>query len=133
MHSPMTGCVIYTLLLPAILTCASGCGSTAASPRSSDHSSTTQASFTMPAANPGCRSSREFRELWSTRNADPNTGDYPIGPGDLLRISVVGIDQLEKREVRVSGDGTITFPFAGTLQVVRMTDEGLEHDLTRRL
>jgi protein involved in polysaccharide export with SLBB domain len=44
----------------------------------------------------GCQGSFEFRELWHERTAQFSATDYPIGPGDLLRITVVGIDQLEK-------------------------------------
>ena len=53
-----------------------------------------------------------MRRLWHDRSIGMNPSDYPVGPGDLLRITVPGIDQLEKQEVRVHGDGTITLPFA---------------------
>jgi protein involved in polysaccharide export with SLBB domain len=81
----------------------------------------------------GCQGSFEFRELWHERTAQFSATDYPIGPGDLLRITVVGIDQLEKLEVRVSGDGKVAFPFAGTISVTRMTDDDLGRELARRL
>jgi polysaccharide export outer membrane protein len=81
----------------------------------------------------GCQASSEFRQLWHERTAQLSAADYPIGPGDLLRITVVGIDQLEKLEVRVTGDGTVAFPFAGTISVKRMTDDDLERELERRL
>jgi len=81
----------------------------------------------------GCQASPEFKQLLDERTAPLSVADYPIGPGDLLRITVVGVEQLEKLEVRVTGDGTITFPFAGTVFVARMTDDDLERELERRL
>jgi protein involved in polysaccharide export with SLBB domain len=80
-----------------------------------------------------CQASTEFKQLWHERTVQLGSADYPIGPGDLLRITVVGVDQLDKLEVRVSGDGTIVFPFAGTVSVTHMGDGDLEHELERRL
>ena len=39
-----------------------------------------------------------------------------IGPGDVLEISVLGIEELSRR-VRVLGDGTITLPLLGNFQI----------------
>jgi protein involved in polysaccharide export with SLBB domain len=131
----MAGYAITMLLLLPYLAGASGCGATAASVRSPKYASANVALLTtkaQPVAQ-NCRSSNEMRELWRVRTAKGNIGDYPVGPGDLLRISVAGIDQLERQEVRVGGDGTITFPFAGTLHVAQMTDQMLEHELAYRL
>ncbi|HUN60015.1 MAG TPA: polysaccharide biosynthesis/export family protein [Candidatus Binataceae bacterium] len=97
-----------------------------------------ESSYLPPAADVAssisdCRTSSEFRQLWNSRSSQISQTDYPIGPGDLLRITVVGVDQLEKLEVRVSGDSTIAFPFAGTVSVTHMTDDDLERELERRL
>jgi protein involved in polysaccharide export with SLBB domain len=105
---------------------------------STSHSPTSLQTALPPAINvsaaaAGCRASPELQQLWRDRTVQITASDYPIGPGDLLRITVVGIDQLEKQEVRVTGDGTVTFPFAGTVPVDHMTDEDLERELERRL
>jgi protein involved in polysaccharide export with SLBB domain len=80
-----------------------------------------------------CQNSSELSALWHQRATAQDPGDYPIGPGDLLRISVAGIEQLEKQEVRVSGDGTIDLPYAGSLTVAHMTDDELARELRMRL
>jgi polysaccharide export outer membrane protein len=43
--------------------------------------------------------------------------DYPIGPGDVIEISVPSMDELKDRTVRVSGTGDIELPLIGTLAV----------------
>lgn len=45
-----------------------------------------------------------------------NGGDYRVGPGDLLRVSVFGSPELSN-EVRVSDTGMITYPLIGALEV----------------
>jgi len=80
-----------------------------------------------------CQPSSEFEQVWRERTTLSGGADYPIGPGDLLRITVVGIDQLENQEVRVTGNGTVTFPFAGTISVINLTGDDLERELEERL
>lgn len=61
-----------------------------------------------------------------------------IGPGDTLRVDVVGIEQLG-REVRVDSEGDITIPLAGkvsvigkdTTQLARAIEQGLRSSYVR--
>lgn len=55
-----------------------------------------------------------------------------IGPGDLLEISVFGAPESLK-QVRVSGEGTVTYPFAGNLKVAEMTVRQAEAALAKKL
>lgn len=55
-----------------------------------------------------------------------------IGPGDLLEISILGVDELSKR-VRVLGDGTITMPLLGNFRVAGFTVKEAEGLITRML
>jgi polysaccharide export outer membrane protein len=71
--------------------------------------------------------------LWQRRTHDSVLADYPLGPGDVLEISVPAIEELKDRTVRVSGEGTITLPFVGVVQVVGMTDKELSAEIRRRL
>lgn len=48
------------------------------------------------------------------------SGEYRIGPGDLLEISVFGLDDFD-RTVRVLRDGSISLPLLGSLPVLDMT------------
>ena len=49
-------------------------------------------------------------------NAQTTTPDVPLGPGDVVKISVFGNDDLTL-ETRVSEAGTITFPLIGEVKV----------------
>lgn len=55
--------------------------------------------------------------------------DYQFGPGDLLQITVFGVDELDQT-VRVNSSGTITLPLLGRLTVAGLTGEELEAHIT---
>ncbi len=58
--------------------------------------------------------------------------DMLIGPGDLLEISVFGAPESIKT-VRVSSDGSVTYPFIGTVQLANMTVRQAESALAKKL
>jgi len=60
------------------------------------------------------------------------SGDYKIGPKDLLEISVFGLDELNKT-VRVSEDGKITLPLLGEVEVEGLTKGEVEKKLSQLL
>ena len=94
-----------------------------------------------PAADPSATGSEEqsaanlqrLAALWKERTQLLPYSDYPIGPGDVLQISVPSIDVLKNRAVRVSGDNTIALPLVGELQVDGLTEPKLRKALERRL
>jgi polysaccharide export outer membrane protein len=99
--------------------------SSAALPAPSDQSDT--AADTADDAN--------LNQLWERRtasNANANQ-DYPIGPGDVLRVSVPEIEEIHERKVRVSALGTIELPLLGVITAGGLTEEGLAQDLDHRL
>lgn len=65
-------------------------------------------------------------------SANDNPGEMLIGPGDLLEISVFGAPESLK-DSRVSAEGTITYPFIGTLKVADMTVREAESFIARKL
>jgi len=72
--------------------------------------------------------------LWQARtHGGGASSDYPIGPGDVLQITVPGMEELRERTVRVSGDGTISLPLLGLMQVAGLTETGVGDELRRRL
>jgi len=71
--------------------------------------------------------------LWHSRIYDRRSSDYPIGPGDVLEISVPAMEELSARVVRVSGEGTIALPLIGVVQAAGRTEEELREALRRRL
>jgi polysaccharide export outer membrane protein len=60
------------------------------------------------------------------------TPEYRIGPGDLLRITVAGHDDLT-RSLAVSPDGTIAFPLIGTVRAAARTAGELAGELRELL
>jgi polysaccharide biosynthesis/export protein len=59
-------------------------------------------------------------------------GDYVVGPGDVLMITVVGEADLSKRYT-VGSDGSLDFPWIGRITAQGLTLRGLEDALVRRL
>ncbi len=55
-----------------------------------------------------------------------------IGPGDLLEVSVLGIEELSRR-VQVLGDGSITLPPLGNFVVAGQTVQQLEATVAKML
>ena len=58
--------------------------------------------------------------------------DYRIGPGDVLRVTVYGHEDLTQTVV-IQPDGSFVFPLLGTIQVVRATPSELARHLAGRL
>jgi polysaccharide export outer membrane protein len=58
--------------------------------------------------------------------------DYVIGPGDLLQIDIFELEELSKT-VRVTGEGVITYPMLGAVEVSGLTKRALETRLARLL
>jgi polysaccharide export outer membrane protein len=99
-----------------------------------------------------------LEQLWQTRRGNP--GDFPIGAGDIIAVSVPGLpdfdssrggggsggggmataggesggDQaLDNWTVRVSGQGYINLPLLGQMHVAGQTEEQLRGELIHRL
>ncbi|MFB3903313.1 MAG: polysaccharide biosynthesis/export family protein [Acidobacteriota bacterium] len=58
------------------------------------------------------------------------TPEYRIGPGDLLSVKIVGIDNMDQ-EVRVSASGKISLPYLGVLDAADITASELEAKIAR--
>lgn len=54
--------------------------------------------------------------------------DYQVGPEDLLSIEIYGQEKLN-REIRVNGEGAITLPMVGMVQVAGLTPHQIEKQL----
>jgi polysaccharide export outer membrane protein len=75
-----------------------------------------------------------LEHLWNERQtAGSNSSDYPIGPGDVLTISVSEVEQLAQRRVRVSTRGTIELPLIGVVQAGGFSEDGLASELDDKL
>ena len=71
--------------------------------------------------------------LWERRTRQTSLKDYPIGPGDVLEISVPAMEEIKDRSVRVTAEGTISLPFIGRVQAEGLTEEDLADQLRPRL
>jgi polysaccharide export outer membrane protein len=72
-------------------------------------------------------------QLWERRRRESLASDYPIGPGDVLEISVPGMEEIKIITQRVTGEGTISLPFVGVINASGMTDKALREEIRRRL
>lgn len=78
--------------------------------------------------------SARLEALYRTRTeGGESVTDYPIGPGDIVEISVPPIDELRERTVRVEADGSISLPMLGTLQAGGLTEKQLRAELDEKL
>src|SRR5689334_16344401 len=59
-------------------------------------------------------------------------GDYRLGPGDALRVTVFGEETLSG-EFRVDGSGRIAMPLIGEVPARDRTARELEREIARRL
>jgi protein involved in polysaccharide export with SLBB domain len=78
--------------------------------------------------------SAELEKLWKARLHDSagssSSGDFVLGHGDLMRISIPPIAQCT---VRVSEDDTIALPLLGEISVAGMNEKDLRTALTTRM
>jgi polysaccharide biosynthesis/export protein len=59
--------------------------------------------------------------------------DLPLGPGDVIEISVLEVEELSKFRARIPLRGTITLPLIGPLPAANRTAIELEEDIRQRL
>ncbi|HTT77962.1 MAG TPA: polysaccharide biosynthesis/export family protein [Candidatus Binataceae bacterium] len=83
---------------------------------------------------PSTADMQELQQLWRQRTAQTSSiEDYPIGPGDVLEVSVPEVDELQLRKVRVSTQGLIELPLVGNVQAGGLTEAQLQMELDQKL
>lgn len=73
---------------------------------------------------------QSVQEISAKRQHDSFSTDFGIGPGDVLEISVADVPELTHRTERISPQGTIELPLAGSIQVGGLTEPQLHAVLT---
>ena len=73
-----------------------------------------------------------LQALWAARSQATST-DYPIGIGDLLQVSVAGVDDFKERTVRVGSEGNIDLPLIGTIHAAGIPESQLRDNLAKAL
>ena len=92
------------------------------------------ASSEDPSASTSPADLQSLEELWVKRTeSSSSNADYPVGPGDVLSVSVPEIKELQKRTVRVTARGTIELPLVGIVEVGGLTEDGVAKELDHRL
>jgi len=77
---------------------------------------------------------KRLDNLWKERSDLTSIEkDYPIGPGDVLSISVPQVAELQAKRVRVSAQGNIELPLVGVVQAGGVTEAGLAKELNMKL
>ena len=126
-----------------------GCASSTAGPAQSAASTKDPAPATAPAQPPEAAASAQsspgalptpdinnsirLAKLMQTRRANEAEAGLVIGPGDLLQISAQDVDELDKRVIRVPGDGTINLPLVGVVHAAGLSEEHLAAEIAEHL
>lgn len=76
---------------------------------------------------------KRLADLWAKRTQERAAAQYPVGPGDVLSVTVAGMDELREQSVRVGADGVIVLPLVGTIQAAGLTEEEVRREVQRRL
>lgn len=125
---------IALLLWLGIAACSNiDAGSPAAKPRSDLAPVQAQSIGSLPANSQSGTDVERLRALWQQRSKGLQSIDYPIGPGDVIEISVLAMEELRTQTVRVAGDGSITLPFIGKLVAGGLTEEELRREMSSHL
>lgn len=74
-----------------------------------------------------------LEHVYKLRTLEDGFVEYPIGPGDLIEMSVPDMPELREIAVRVSATGTISLPVLGDVPAAGRSEAMLSEDLIRRL
>ena len=74
-----------------------------------------------------------IRSIYDDRTTGSGAGDYPIGTGDLIEISVPSMPELEDETVRVTSSGTVTLPMIGDVKAAGLTEKKFKAELQKGL
>jgi protein involved in polysaccharide export with SLBB domain len=107
--------------------------STTAHPGAADSQSTAESAPSSSPPVDNVQETTRLDALYRSRTHGEAVADYPIGPGDIVQISVPPIDELRERTVRVEADGSISLPMLGTMQAGGLTEKQLRAELSERL
>jgi polysaccharide export outer membrane protein len=123
---PVVGVLFFLLL--------SGCSATATLPaHSSNAGEVDSASVHRLSRAPENNDLVRLSRLWEQRKRETLTSDYPIGPGDVLEITVAAVDEIQNLSQRVTAEETISLPFIGVINTRGLTDKTLRAEIRRRL
>ena len=86
-----------------------------------------------PAAGPGSTSAALNLRLLAKVTPSGGDGDLPVGPGDLIEVSVFEVEELSKLKLRIPARGMISLPLIGQVQAAGRTATELEDEIRTKL
>ena len=86
---------------------------------------------TTPAA--GATATDVNRKLLSQLSPAEDNSDLPLGPGDLIEVSVFDVQELSSLKLRIANSGNITLPLIGTLPAGGLSAVELQGAIRARL
>jgi protein involved in polysaccharide export with SLBB domain len=110
----------YVICLTAASLLLSACASRNARAPVTTEALTSEQTAPVAGQTNAVRSDGALDKLWQERLVQ--RADFPIGPGDVLDLSVSNVKELDHCTVRVSGEGNILLPLLGTLRVAGLTE-----------
>jgi polysaccharide biosynthesis/export protein len=127
---------IFLRLIFVSLFFLSGCAASSSNLTDEARSVAGAAQTTSSTAGPSAGDKDELDKLirlWQARSQEKSMSDYPVGPGDVVEISVPAIEELRANVARISGDGMITLPFIGKIHAAGLTEEELRQKVLEQL
>ena len=91
---------------------------------------------TLPPMAEGQQDPKALERLQALRDARLKSGpgtDTPVGPGDVIEVSVPQVKELAFVTTRVAGDGTISLPILGTIHAGGRSEEVVRQEVRTRL
>jgi protein involved in polysaccharide export with SLBB domain len=80
-----------------------------------------------------CETSGPLRQLWDARKSQGDSYDYPVGPGDVVRVSMDDLPELREVYSRVDGTGAVGLPLLGEVHVAGLTEEETQELLAQKV
>jgi protein involved in polysaccharide export with SLBB domain len=80
-----------------------------------------------------CATGGPLRQLWDARQSQGDSYDYPIGPGDVVRVSMDDLPELREVYTRVDGTGAVGLPLLGQVHVAGLTEEETQELLAQKV
>ncbi len=125
--------LIVAILVGAAIATAAGCAGSASNQAIPSATASLPAAAHSATAAPD--TSVQLERLAAERAKDNFSSDFPVGPGDVLEVSVPDMPELKDQLVRVSANSKIALPVVGSISTAGMTDEevreAIKHSLTR--
>jgi protein involved in polysaccharide export with SLBB domain len=80
-----------------------------------------------------CATTGPLRKLWDTRKSQGDSYDYPVGPGDVVRVSMADLPELREVDARVDGSGMVGLPLLGDVHVAGLTEQETQDLLSQKV